>query len=178
MTVFEGPGLVFDRANECSVETARLDSSELQPGQVIVEVEVSVVSAGTEVANFTGLDPATRVPGSWNYFPHRPGYGAIGHIVALGPPAPSLDPNLEIGDRVFAICRHARYGVVETSNRPIVPLLVEDDAETMVLSRMASVAITAVRKASSLDLGGGAVVIGLGLVGNFAAQLLQLETWA
>ena len=58
MTVFEGPGLVFDRANECSVETARLDSSELQPGQVIVEVEVSVVSVGTEVANFTGLDPA------------------------------------------------------------------------------------------------------------------------
>ena len=175
MTVFEGPGLVFDRANECSVETARLDSSELQPGQVIVEVEVSVVSAGTEVANFTGLDPGTRVPGSWNYFPHRPGYGAVGHIVALGPPAPGLDPNLEIGDRVFAICRHARYGVVETSNRPIVPLLAEDDAETMVLSRMASVAITSVRKASSLDLGGRAVVIGLGLVGNFAAQLLQLS---
>ena len=127
------------------------------------------------MANFTGLDPATRVPGSWNYFPHRPGYGAVGHIVAFGPAAPSLDPNLEIGDRVFAICRHARYGVVETSNRPIVPLLAEDDVETMVLSRMASVAITAVRKASSVDLGGRAVVIGLGLVGNFAAQLLQLS---
>ena len=66
--------------------------------------------------------------------------------------------------------------MVETSNRPIVPLLVEDDAETMVLSPTASVAITAVRKASSLDLGGRAVVIGLGLVGNFAAaQLLQLS---
>ena len=65
--------------------------------------------------------------------------------------------------------------MVENSNRQIVPLLAEDDAETMVLSRMASVAITSVRKASSLDLGGCAVVIGLGLVGNFAAQLLQLS---
>ena len=49
-----------------------------------------------------------------------------------------------------------------------------DDAQTIVLGRMASVSITAVRKATTVDLGACAVIFGLGLVGNFAAQLLQL----
>jgi threonine dehydrogenase-like Zn-dependent dehydrogenase len=44
----------------------------------------------------------------------------------------------------------------------------------MILARMASVAVTAVRKSSRAQLGARAVVVGLGLVGNFAAQLLQL----
>jgi threonine dehydrogenase-like Zn-dependent dehydrogenase len=44
----------------------------------------------------------------------------------------------------------------------------------MVLVRMAGVAITAVRRAVGLQPGASAVVLGLGLVGNFAAQLLQL----
>ena len=35
--------------------------------------------------------------------------------------------------------------------------------------------MTAVRKAGSADLGGRAVVVGLGLVGFFAAQLLRLS---
>jgi threonine dehydrogenase-like Zn-dependent dehydrogenase len=39
---------------------------------------------------------------------------------------------------------------------------------------MASVSITALRKASRVQFGASAVVVGLGLVGNFAAQLLQL----
>jgi threonine dehydrogenase-like Zn-dependent dehydrogenase len=68
----------------------------------------------------------------------------------------------------------ARYSIADTSRRPLVSLQPDDDAHTMVLARMASVAITAVRKASAVDLGAKAVVIGLGLVGNFAAQLLQL----
>jgi threonine dehydrogenase-like Zn-dependent dehydrogenase len=39
---------------------------------------------------------------------------------------------------------------------------------------MASVAVSAVRKSGRIELGGASVVVGLGLVGNFAAQLLQL----
>jgi threonine dehydrogenase-like Zn-dependent dehydrogenase len=39
---------------------------------------------------------------------------------------------------------------------------------------MASVSVTALRKSASIELGACAVVLGLGLVGNLAAQLLQL----
>lgn len=174
MSVFTGTGLVFVGERDCRIEEVVVDEATLQPGEILVELELSVVSAGTEVANFTGLDPGTRVAGSWNAYPHRPGYGAVGRIVAIGPPLSALDAGRAVGDRVFAICRHARYSVADLSTRPIVPILPEDDAHAMILARMASVAITAVRKSSRVELGAGAVVVGLGLVGNFAAQLLQL----
>ena len=96
----------------------RWTRGSLGPGEVVVDLEVSIVSAGTEVANFTGLDPRTRVPGSWNEYPHRPGYGAVGSLVALGPPSPGLDHGLAVGDRVFAICRHARYTIATPRGGP------------------------------------------------------------
>ncbi|HTX02014.1 MAG TPA: hypothetical protein VMD59_24740, partial [Acidimicrobiales bacterium] len=170
-----GPGLVFVGERDCRVEEAELDTSSLAPGQVVLELEISVVSAGTEVANFTGLDPRTRIAGSWNTYPHRPGYGAVGTVVAVGPPAPGLDPSIAVGERAFGICRHARYALCDATKRPIVPLLAGDDARTMVLARMASVSITALRKAAGVELGATAAVVGLGLVGNFAAQLLRLS---
>ena len=176
MTVLRGPGLVFVGEHDCRVEETEIDDEALGPGEVLIEVEVSVVSAGTEVANYTGLDPGTRTPGSWNAYPHRPGYGAVGLVVGLpqGPQGAATSDAYRLGERVFAICRHARYSVADTSRRPLVALEPDDDPHTMVLARMASVAITAVRKASAVEVGATAVVVGLGLVGNFAAQLLQL----
>ena len=173
--MFSGPGLVFVGERDCKVEEVEVDESSLGPGEVVVDLEVSVISAGTEVANFTGLDPRTRVPGSWNEYPHRPGYGAVGTIVAVGPPSTGPNRGLAVGDRVFAICRHARYAVADTKRRPIVKISPDDNAKSIVLGRMASVSITAVRKATTVDLGARAVVVGLGMVGNFAAQLLQLS---
>ena len=85
--MLSGPGLVFVGERDCKVEEAQVDEKLLGPGEVVVDLEVSIISAGTEVANFTGLDPRTRIPGSWNEYPHRPGYGAVGKIVAVGPPA-------------------------------------------------------------------------------------------
>jgi threonine dehydrogenase-like Zn-dependent dehydrogenase len=55
-----------------------------------------------------------------------------------------------------------------------VPISPDDDARTILLARMASVSVTALRKARSVQFGARAVVVGLGLVGNFAAQLLGL----
>ena len=173
--MLSGPGLVFVGERDCKLEEVSVDEGSLGPGEVVVDLEVSIVSAGTEVANFTGLDPRTRVPGSWNEYPHRPGYGAVGSLVALGPPSPGLDHGLVVGDRVFAICRHARYAIADTARRPIVKISAHDDARSIALARMASVSITALRKATHVDLGASAVVVGLGLVGNFAAQLLQLS---
>lgn len=173
--MLNGPGLVFVGERDCQVEEVHVDETSLAPGEVVLDLEVSVISAGTEVANFTGLDPRVRVPGSWNAYPHRPGYGAIGDIVAVGPPSPGPDRDLAAGDRVFAICRHARYAIADTARRPIVKISPGDDARSIVLGRMASVSITALRKSAHVELGACAVVVGLGLVGNFATQLLQLS---
>ena len=71
--MLSGPGLVFVGERDCKVEEAQVDEKLLGPGEVVVDLEVSIISAGTEVANFTGLDPASRIPGSWNEYPTGPG---------------------------------------------------------------------------------------------------------
>jgi 2-desacetyl-2-hydroxyethyl bacteriochlorophyllide A dehydrogenase len=170
---FSGRELVFRRERSCEIGVARLDPDTLRPGQLLVEVRYSLISQGTELANFTGLDPGTRQADSWNCYPHRPGYASAGTIVAAGPPADGA-PAFAVGDQVFAITNHARYGVADTTTRPVIRLRDDDDQRMLILCRMAAVAMTAIRKSSSVDLGGHAAVVGLGLVGYFAAQLLHL----
>ncbi len=173
MGTFSGRELIFRRERCCEIGVAGPDPDTLGPGQLLVEVRYSLISQGTELANFTGLDPGTREAGSWNCYPHRPGYASTGTVVAAGPPAGGA-PAFTTGDQVFAITNHARYGVADTTTRPVIKLRDDDDQRTLILCRMAAVAMTAIRKSSSVDLGGHAVVVGLGLVGYFAAQLLHL----
>ena len=62
-------------------------------------------------------------------------------------------PAFAIGDQVFAITNHARYGVADPTTRPVIKLRDDDDQRTLILCRMAAVAMTAIRKSSSVDLG-------------------------
>ena len=173
MTTFAGDELVFQRERCCEVVPLSLDAGTLGTGQLLVGTRYSLISQGTEVANFTGLDPGTRQPGTWNCYPHRPGYAAIGTIVASGTAAADA-PEFAVGDLVLAITRHARYGVADPAVRPVARLRPDDDLTTLILCRLAAIAMTGIRRAGSVDLGGRAMVVGLGLVGFFAAQLLRL----
>jgi NADPH:quinone reductase-like Zn-dependent oxidoreductase len=118
MTMFTGKELIFRRQRFCEVGVAQLDSGNLGPGQLLLEVRYSLISQGTELANYTGLDPGTRQAGSWNCYPHRPGYASTGTVVAIGPPADGV-PAFAIGDPVFAITNHARYGVADPERDPL-----------------------------------------------------------
>src|SRR5579862_4749186 len=86
---------------------------ELKPTQVLVRVERTIISAGTELANYTGLDPDTRTPGKWCTYPWRPGYGGIGRIEAVGKDVEKV----AVGDRVYGIFQHATHSVVDTATR-------------------------------------------------------------
>ena len=172
--MFRGNGLVFVKPFRCEVEVVEFSSDDLAPGELLIENECSVISAGTEVANYTGLDPGTHTAGSWNHYPWRPGYGSVGRVVAMGAAVGSEGPEYAIGDRVFATSPHARFAKVVPGWRPVIKIREDDDSQRVVLGRMASVATTALRKASNVYVGGSVMVIGLGLVGNFAAQFFQL----
>jgi 2-desacetyl-2-hydroxyethyl bacteriochlorophyllide A dehydrogenase len=174
MATFRGNELIFRRERVCELAAARFDADALGPGQLLVQARYSLVSQGTEAANFTGLDPGTRQPGSWNCYPHRPGYAAIGSVVAAGSDARD-EPEFAVGDLVLAITNHASYGVADPDTRPVVKLSSDDDLQTLILCRMAAIAMTGLRRSDSVDLGGRAIVVGLGLVGFFAAQLLRLS---
>src|SRR5436190_3463556 len=80
---------------------------ELPPpgdNQVLVATEVSAVSAGTELAVYTGTHQWLKDPNlpDWK-FPFPPGYSAAGTVVAVGPAVAGWRP----GDRVSYPGNHA-----------------------------------------------------------------------
>lgn len=139
------------------------------PGEVQIEAEYSVISAGTEGASFTGLE--LEHPGrnpAFAYPRTATGYGHLGRIREVGPGVEGL----HAGDRMLTLCPHASRWNWKAGGLGIrVPERLP--GERAVFIRMAGVGIAAVRK-STVQPGDTVAVIGLGLVGNFAAQLFQL----
>src|SRR5271168_4694718 len=72
--------------------------------QILVETAVSAVSAGTELAVYTGTHQWLKDPNlpDWK-FPFRSGYSAAGVVVAVGSAVPDWRP----GDRVSYPGNHA-----------------------------------------------------------------------
>ena len=147
-----------------------VSEGDLREGEALVRAEYSVISAGTEGSFYTNLMPQT--PPIYRsrpvIYPARTGYGHLGRVEALGPGVSGL----EVGQRVLSFSRHASV-VRCNARRFAMPVPEEIDGKRAVFTRMAGVAISALR-ASSAGAGDKVAVIGLGLVGNFAAQLFQL----
>lgn len=160
------------RAVIIAEQTLRFETFELPDAptgtQALIRLERTIISAGTELANYTGLDPDTRVPGRWCAYPWRPGYGGIGRIVAVGPDVQGL----AVGQRVYGIFQHATHSLQDTSSRLCVPVPESLDSTMAAFARMGNVAITAYRRAEAA-LGDSVVIIGLGLVGNLAGQFFR-----
>jgi len=165
--------ICFPQPHEAMLVEREVSPDDLGPGQALVQGEYSIVSAGTELANFTHLaDEAPALPGQARWpgpFPRYPGYGHLGTVIAVGPDGAGVVP----GDRVLTFANHGSLVKVNV-RRFALPVPREADGRRAVFTRMAGVAITAVR-ASSVSAGDQVVVIGLGLVGNFAAQLMRLS---
>src|SRR5437588_5345774 len=89
---------------------------ELPPpaaNQILVAAEVSAVSAGTELAVFTGTHQWLKDPNlpDWK-FPFLPGYSAAGEVVAVGSGGDGLRP----GDRVSYPGNHASAELLTLSH--------------------------------------------------------------
>lgn len=159
---FTQPGTV-----ELCAET--LSTGDLAPMETVIENEVSLVSAGTELARLKGLDPA----GKTLPYPARPGYACIGRIVAKGEGVTEF----AVGDRVFYAGKHGSAQRFEHGRNsqwgrlyPVRADLRPEDAVFVCLAQIASTAPFI----SEIDLGDTVAVFGLGLVGNFAAQLYRI----
>ena len=143
---------------------ARLESfpvpSLAKPTDVLIETEYSIVSAGTELACRAGIE-------GWAPLPFCPGYGSVGKVIALGDEV----KHVSIGQRVLTFGKHAKHALADAV---VVPVPEGLDPAHATFARMASIAITAVR-VSEAELGDTVAVIGLGLVGNLAAQLFALS---
>lgn len=151
-----------------AVHTAELLENELGTvgeGDVLVEMEYTVVSGGTERANLMGMENA-----GGNKFPKKLGYCGVGRVLEAG----SSVTSVSCGDRVLVYHgTHGKYNI-----RPEADLTrVEDDNIASLDAAfviIASMGLGGVRKLE-LELGESAMVMGLGLLGIFAVQFLRLS---
>ena len=131
---------------------------ELGPDDVLLRTRYSLISAGTELAKLTGLQQVD--------YPFIPGNRAVGKVIAVGENV----SDARVGDLLFSHTPHVSH-TLASAFRIAVPQAV--DARDSALVGLALVAMTALR-VGQVELGDRAVVIGMGLVGNLAAQLLRL----
>ncbi len=156
--------VIFEGAWQVAVREESL-KVELGQREVLIETLYSVVSPGTELACLSGKE-------SWFPFPRTPGYAQVGRVAAIG----SEVKEWKTGELAVNYGGHQRYQVHNLENRGDFTLAVGDAAvapELAAFTRMATIAFTGVR-VSSIELGDSVAVLGMGVVGNLAAQLAQL----
>ncbi len=148
------------------VELHEEDLSGPPPGSALIRSEYTFISAGTELANLTGKDPAVFQPGSWCAYPWRPGYAQVGRILSVG----DGFQRAAAGERVFTLGGHSDYAVLSNDDL-LIPVPDDLDSVDAVASRMAGVASAAiVARPPAWYERGWVTVFGLGMVGNLAAQ--------
>ncbi len=143
---------------------------DLDPTELRIRTERSLISAGTEGSNFTGR-PWQHVDGRpMPEYPCHPGYSNAGVVVELGAEV----ENYEVGDRVASSAGHGQYVIFDATQESIwhVPDGVEmEDATFCVLG---CTVLNGVRFGEP-QLGDAAVVVGLGVLGQLACQYLKLS---
>ena len=140
------------------------------PGEVLVRTTRTLVSAGTELKAYLGLEHG---PGA--SYPRRPGYSHVGVIEATGDGVQGLRP----GQRVATIKGHTSHVLVDTTRagdarewlQPVPDGVTDEQAAFAVLG---SVAMHGVRKAA-IRLDESCVLDGQGVVGQLAGQLAGLN---
>jgi 2-desacetyl-2-hydroxyethyl bacteriochlorophyllide A dehydrogenase len=167
--------IVFPQPRQASVAEVALP--ELGERDVLVRIEASALSPGTERWCLTDR---MVVPGQPALaFPHVPGYQAAGIVEGVGRAVRSLRP----GDRVFSRnCRapagwpgswwggHVGHHVAD--EEAVIPLTESVGIDAGAGLLLAQVGYNGAMK-PPVSPGDAAVVIGEGLVGQYAAQVLR-----
>ena len=165
----KGRRLVFVGNSRAEVET--FDVPEPGPGQVLVRVTRSQVSAGSEKNQF--LRPSA--PGNRR----SSGYTTVGRVMALGAGVDNFKP----GDRVLTFGNHASHLLTHATwtGRPAKPDsrppdLIRHDVtdEQAAFAVLGSVALHGVRRAQ-LQIDESVAIFGLGVVGHLLTALCRIS---
>lgn len=152
------------------VEVREVELPDPGPSQILVECEVSAVSAGTELAVYTGTHQWLHDPNlpDWK-FPFRSGYSAAGRVAAVGSDVKICKP----GDRVSYPGNHASAELLTLGHERGKVWKLPDalPPERAALACIARYGLGAAIRVG-LTLGRSASVLGLGIIGQFAVRCL------
>src|SRR5919204_661362 len=148
-----------------------VDLPDPAPNQVLVACEVSCVSAGTELAVYTGTHQWLKDPNlpDWK-FPFRSGYSAAGRVLKVGKDFPG---GFKEGDRVSFPGNHASAELLTVGHERCRVWKMPDDLsfEKAAPAVIARYGLGASIRAG-ITLGRSAAVLGLGIIGQFALRCL------
>ncbi len=162
-----GRRAVMPEPHRVIIET--YDIAATGPGQLLIETEASAISAGTELAVYTGvhqwLNDPTR---TWPRFPFTPGYSAVGRVLEVGDGVAGY----AVGDRVLWEGRHESHAIVDVDGgRALVWKIGEAlPAEVAAFAILARFPFTALVQSDRI-IGQSVAVMGLGLIGQIALRL-------
>jgi predicted dehydrogenase len=191
---------IIQSARSGKLELAEVPEPRVRPGHILVATRASLISAGTErmIADFARkslagkararpdlvrktLDKARRdgIVATFRAVlarldePMPLGYSAAGEVVAVGN---GLEGVFEMGQRVAVagagLANHAELNLIPKNLAVPIPDGVED--EEACFATLGSIALHAVRNLGA-GLGDIVAVLGVGLVGQLAVQLLALQ---
>src|SRR5712691_4150566 len=150
------------------VEVREVDLPSPAANQILVQTSVSAVSAGTELAVYTGTHQWLKDPNlpDWK-FPFRPGYSAAGKVVAVGADVKGFKP----GDRVSYPGNHASHELLTIGHERGRLWKLPDglDFEKAALACILRYGMGASIRAG-LTLGRSFAVLGLGMIGQAALR--------
>ena len=161
--------IVFTKPNVAEyLDVGKIDLNDIKDNQVVIKSFFTTVSAGTERANITGsknVAPGVDVPS----FPRTSGYNCSGKVVAIGAKVKSV----AVGDRVVAYwSHHTNYNVVDESQ--VVKIEYDNVSfEDGAVAFISTFPLNAIRKVK-LELGESFMVMGLGILGQFAIKLAKV----
>src|SRR5438067_7877634 len=159
--------LVARRPQHMELEEFQLDEQP-PPGYVLAQTTCTLISTGTELANWTGITVDRRAMGEdWSARPYRPGYSYIGVVRAVGDGVTGV----AVGDRICGQGGHASAAMLEAGKVAVVPAGVSDVQASF--ATLLVIAMHAVRRAR-IELGERVAAVGLGLIGNLALQQARL----
>ncbi len=145
-------------------EFTECDLPEVSGDKVLVRIEYSAISGGTEKANLLGL------PNTPAGYPRWLGYSSCGRVVEVGEMVTRFKP----GDRVIVYHgHHTNYNIVPEDDVFPVPY---DDLSSLDCSfvLIAAMGLGGLRK-TRIELGESGMVFGMGILGVFALNFMKLS---
>ena len=162
--------VVFPEVKKAEWETVSLDE-EPKPNQLLIKTARTLVSAGTEIAIYSGSHIGYSTPGSrYPRLPFYPGYAYAGTVEKAGAEVTAFKP----GDRVLGSMGHTDWTLVEADADRLD--LIPDGVgfEQACLARLSAISLQGVRLAR-ISMGERVAVFGQGLIGQLARQWASLD---